>query len=107
MVKGYKEEQVLDTPTDNCTIYQVSKEGKTYLMHEFESINDSDEYSFKVRKKLFKCSHIVPIIDEFEENDNKYFVSEYIETDLLKLALSRPQQVLQLHQVLPFFAKIV
>lgn len=30
MVKGYKEEQVLDTPTDNCTIYQVSKEGKTY-----------------------------------------------------------------------------
>lgn len=42
MVKGYKQEKVIDTPTENCTIYKVSKDNKTYLMHEFESINDSD-----------------------------------------------------------------
>ena len=33
---------MLDAPSDNCTIYRVSKEGSQYLMHEFENINDSD-----------------------------------------------------------------
>lgn len=62
MVRGYKEEKLLDAPNDNCTIYKVSKDGRTYLMHEFEDINDSDEYSFRVRKKLSKCSHLVPLL---------------------------------------------
>jgi serine/threonine protein kinase len=98
---------VLDAPSDNCTIYRVSKEGHPYLMHEFENINDSDEYTFRVRKKLVKCSHLVSLVEEFEENDNKYFVSEYIDSDLLKLAHSRPGHVLQLAQALPYVAELV
>ncbi len=35
MIRGYKKEQVIDT-TDNCTYYKVSKNGKTYLMQEFD-----------------------------------------------------------------------
>lgn len=74
-------------------------------MHEFESLNESDDYTFKVRKKL-KCSHIVPLVDEFEENDYKYYISEFIETDLLRLALSRSAHVLQLSQAVEYLARI-
>jgi hypothetical protein len=63
MIKDYKQEKVLDTPSENCSIIRVSKNGKRYLLHEFESMNDSDEYTFRVRRKLAKCSHLVPIIE--------------------------------------------
>jgi hypothetical protein len=33
MIKGYKQVQVLDTPTEQCTIYKVLKDGKHYIMH--------------------------------------------------------------------------
>jgi serine/threonine-protein kinase len=56
---------------------------------------------------LANCSHIVGLEEEFEEKDSKYFVSEYIETDLLKLAYSRNGHVLQLDQALEFFARMV
>lgn len=42
MIKDYKQEKVIDTPSENCSIIRVSKDGKRYLMHEFESMNDSD-----------------------------------------------------------------
>lgn len=106
MIRGYKKEQVIDT-TDNCTYYKATKNGKTYLMQEFDEINQSDEYTFKIRKKLSKCSHIVSLQEEFEEKDCKYFISEFIETDLLKLAYSRNGHVLQLPQALEFFARII
>jgi hypothetical protein len=41
MIRGYKKEQVIDT-TDNCTYYKASKNGKSYLMQEFDEINESD-----------------------------------------------------------------
>ena len=47
------------------------------------------------------------LIDEFEEGESKYYISEYMETDLLKVAHSRPGHVLQLQQALPFFARII
>lgn len=106
MIRGYKQEQVIDT-TDNCTYYKASKNGKLYLMQEFDEINESDEYTFKIRKKMVKCSHIVSLEEEFEEKDCKYYVSEYIETDLLKLAHSRNGHVLQLPIALEYFARIV
>lgn len=106
MIKGYKQQEVLDTPSENCSVIKVVKDGKTFLMHQFEDINDSDQYTFRVRKKL-KCSHLVPLIDDFEDHGNKYFISEFIETDLLKLAHSRPGHVLQLQQALPLFARLV
>jgi serine/threonine protein kinase len=106
MIRGYKKEQVIDT-TDNCTYYKATKNGKTYLMQEFDEINESDEYTFKIRKKLSKCSHIVTLEEEFEEKDCKYFISEFFETDLLKLAYSRNGHVLQLPQALEFFARII
>jgi hypothetical protein len=99
MIRGYKKEQVIDT-TDNCTYYRATRNGKAYLMQEFDEINESDEYTFKIRKKLSKCSHIVSLEEEFEEKDCKYFVSEHIEADLLKLAYSRNGHVLQLPQAL-------
>lgn len=42
MIKGYKQQSVLDTPSENHSIIKVTKDGKTFLMHEFESVNDSD-----------------------------------------------------------------
>lgn len=99
IVRGYKQEHVIDT-TDNCTYYRATKNGKTYLMQQFDEINTSDEYTFKIRKKLANCSHIVGLEEEFEEKDSKYFISQYIETDLLKLAYSRNGHVLQLNQAL-------
>lgn len=39
MIKGYKQVEVIDTPSENCTIYRVTKDGTQYLMHEFESVN--------------------------------------------------------------------
>lgn len=107
MIRGYKPQKVLDMPSENCTISQVSKDGKHYIMHEFEQINESDEYSFKIRKKLSKCSHIIQLVEEFEEKDTKYFISEYTETDLLKLAHSRAGHVLQLQQALTYFSKLI
>lgn len=31
MIRGYKQEQVIDT-TETCTYYRATKNGKTYLM---------------------------------------------------------------------------
>jgi hypothetical protein len=38
MIRGYKQEQVIDT-NDNCTYYKATKNGKVYLMQEFDEIN--------------------------------------------------------------------
>lgn len=76
-------------------------------MHEFEEVNESDEYSFKIRKKLSKCSHIIHLVEEFEEKDSKYYISEFTETDLLKLAHSRAGHVLQLQQALTYFSRLI
>jgi serine/threonine protein kinase len=59
-----------------------------------------------VRKKLH-CSHVVQLLDEFEENNNKYYISEYIEMDLLKLAINHSSKHLQLKQVLDYIAQII
>lgn len=107
MIRGYKQEKVLDTPSENHTIYRASKDGKQFLMHEYESINESDEYTFKIRKKISKCSHVVELVEEFEEDDMKYYIEEFIEMDLLKLAMSRNAHVLPLPQALEFTARIL
>jgi hypothetical protein len=38
MIRGYKKDQVMDA-TDHCTYYKATKNGKIYLMQEFEEIN--------------------------------------------------------------------
>jgi len=38
MIRGYKKELVMDT-SDNCTYYRATKNGKTFLMQEFDEIN--------------------------------------------------------------------
>ena len=43
---------------------------------------------------------MVDIVEEFEEKDYKFFISEWIEMDLLKLIWSRNNHVLQLNQAL-------
>jgi hypothetical protein len=62
MIRGYKQQVVLDTPSENCSVIKATKDGRTFLMHEFESINDSDEFSFRIRKKLSNCAHLVPLV---------------------------------------------
>ena len=42
MIKGYKQVEVIDNPSENCSIIKVTKDGKTFLMHEFDSVDDSD-----------------------------------------------------------------
>ena len=106
MIRGYKQQKVLKQKTETHAIIKVTKDGKQYLMNAFDEVNDSDEYTFRVRKKL-KCSHLVPLIEEFEEEDTKYYISQYMEMDLLRLAHNNPGHVLQLHQALYHFARLI
>ena len=39
MIRGYKFQSVLDSPSENCSLIKATKEGKTYLIYEFEDIN--------------------------------------------------------------------
>ena len=75
-------------------------------MHEYEGLNESDDYTFKLRKKISKCSHIIELVEEFQLNDCKYYIEEWVEMDMLKLAMSRDKHIIPLPQALEFIARI-
>lgn len=107
MIREYRQIQALDIPSDNCTVYKVKKDNQLYLMHEFDSPNEFDEYSFKMRKKLSDCKHIGRLVEDFVEKDHKYYISEYMEGDLLKEILSHPGHLLELSTVLKYTAGLI
>lgn len=75
-------------------------------MYEFEEYGDAEKYSFKILKKLISC-HILSLVEEFEENDITYIITDYAESDLLKLQLSQPSRVFPLPVALDYFSKLI
>lgn len=106
MIKGYKQKDVVDTFGDNCIIYEATKNDKKYYMYEFEEYGDADRYNFKVISKIFS-SHILGVVEEFEENSTKFIITDWAETDLLKLQTSQPSSVCPLPVALDYFAKLI
>ena len=52
-------------------------------------------------------SHMLAIIEEFEHEGNKFIITEYAETNLLKLQYERPNSVIILKDSLRYIARIV
>lgn len=83
MIQEYKQHSVVDTFGDNAMVYEVSKNNKKYLMYEIDDYNDSYQYNFKVLKKVVS-SKILAVVEEFQCDGNRYIVTDYASSDLLK-----------------------
>lgn len=62
MIRGYKQNTLVENFGECGFIYEAKKEDKRYFMYELEEYGEAEKYNFKVIKKLMS-SHILTVVE--------------------------------------------
>jgi serine/threonine protein kinase len=106
MIHNYSKEQLLGGSGERKG-YRVSRNGRDYFMEEYSLFNISHENTYKLKSRLAKSTHLLPLLEQFEHQDRHYFVYEYTEDSLQSYMSRKEGRMLHPSEALKFYASLV